>query len=142
MIKIKGGEAIVNLWEITPTLFKQLKELDASFNDEFELCIHCGVEGTHCYNSFHYKGLAVDMHFEKGGEVVQPASVFLHTIKNWRGGIGIYTCWHQKGFHLDTGPVRTWWQEVKNMPARPLVDFLKEYPSVVLKKGWLHEDND
>lgn len=78
----------------------------------FPFKVHCGYATTgHSKNSYHYKGLAVDGHFEKLSLVEQ----FLFAIQFSFNGIGIYPYWENPGLHLDLrpGPQRKLWMQTR-----------------------------
>jgi len=60
--------------------------------------IHCGTQGQHSPNSYHYKGMAVDCHFENVSLIDQwlAAERFPEFL-----GIGLYPQWNNPGLHLD-----------------------------------------
>jgi len=83
----------------------------------------CGTQGSHCANSFHYKGLAVDVGIEKRENIVD---VCFNALRFNFFGVGIYTHWNFKdvpvwGLHLDmrqmdkewTGKHRALWFSVE-----------------------------
>jgi hypothetical protein len=76
--------------------------------------IHCGTQGKHCKNSYHYKGLAVDFHFDTNvaslTEQIQPLLNFLEEmqLKDFVG-LGVYPEWNNPGFHLDVRGYKARW---------------------------------
>ena len=126
MIKVKGGYEKVDFWALSFGLINHLRELNDLLPAGTDICIHCGVEGQHSSTGFHPRGMAVDLHFEKGGLIVQPEAMLLLLIKKWKGGIGIYTHWNNPGFHLDIGPIRTWWKRSDSEYNLTLTEFVKE----------------
>lgn len=126
MIITKGGYEKVDMWALSSSLTNELKKLNLSLDNKVTICIHCGVEGQHSATGFHPKGMAIDLHFEQDGEIIQPAAMIHHLLKNWRGGIGIYTHWNNPGFHLDVGPTRTWWKKAGGTETHKLSEFLTE----------------
>lgn len=126
MINIKGGYEKVNFWALSDKLIQQLKSLDRILQPNEDICVHCGVEGLHSPTGFHPRGMAVDCHFERDGEIVQPDEMLFLLIKKWQGGIGIYTHWNNPGFHLDVGPVRTWWKKDDSGQIHTLTEYVKE----------------
>ena len=64
-------------------------------------------EEGHVENSFHYSGQAIDFHVG-----TQPVHSLLKVWKIlnewWNGGLGVYPCWNEPGFHIDMGPKKRW----------------------------------
>lgn len=81
----------------------QLRELAGK-----PIIIHCGyaTEG-HSLNSFHYKGMAADLHIEGYSLLDQ---YLLAEQAGPFGGIGVYPDWSRPGLHLDVrpGPHKRW----------------------------------
>lgn len=126
MIIVKGLYDKVDMWMLDYELIKQLWELNKTLEADIYICIHCGIEGIHSPTGFHPKGMAVDMHFEKHGEVIQPVAMIKFLLSKWRGGIGVYTHWRSAGFHLDVGPIRTWWKKDNTGTNYKIGEFLAE----------------
>jgi len=61
------------------------------------IVIHCGTQGIHCKNSYHYQGKAVDC-YAKG---ISLLAFYLAAERFSFGGIGIYPNWNNPGLHLD-----------------------------------------
>jgi hypothetical protein len=62
------------------------------------ITINYGTQGSHVSGSYHYKGMAVDLHV-KGMELFD---VFMIAIRIPEfGGIGLYPEWNNPGLHLD-----------------------------------------
>ena len=126
MIKVKGGYEKVDIWALNFRLIEQLRRLNDVLESDVDICIHCGVEGKHSPTGFHPVGMAVDLHFEASGLLVQPEAILFLLIKKWQGGIGIYTVWNNPGFHLDVGPMRTWWKKDDSGQIYTLAEYVKE----------------
>ena len=126
MIKTKGWYDKVDFWALDFRLIQRLKDLNNVLAPGEDICIHCGVEGKHSPTGFHPKGMAVDLHFEASGLLVQPEAMLFLLIKRWEGGIGIYTHWNNPGFHLDIGPIRTWWKKDDSGQIYTLAEYVKE----------------
>jgi len=126
MIKIKGGYEKVDLWALSGRLILAVKEFHKTLDNDMMICIHCGVEGQHSATGFHPKGMAIDVHFEKFESIVQPAVVIHHLLRYWQGGIGVYTNWNNPGFHLDVGPIRTWWKNDNSGEVHTLAEYIKQ----------------
>lgn len=76
------------------------------------IVIHCGTQGEHAPHSYHYSGLAVDLHIKNMSILDQ----FLLADKMLFGGIGVY----QWGLHVDirqgpTGARWCWWDGYKQL---------------------------
>lgn len=127
MIIIKGLYNKVDIWALGIILIQRLKEINEKLLPESNICIHCGVEGTHSPSGYHPKGMAVDMHFERNGELLQPAAMVKFLLSNWKGGLGVYTHWNNPGFHLDVGTVRTWWKKDNSELNYTLGEYLNEF---------------
>jgi len=82
------------------------------------IIIHCGTQGKHCKNSFHYKGLAVDFHFDANTnntllEQTQHLLKFLDEMQLTKSvGLGLYPEWHHSGFHFDVRGYRARWAKI------------------------------
>ena len=126
MIKVKGGYEKVDFWALDLRLIQQLRDVNNILEPHENICVHCGVEGKHSPTGFHPIGMAVDLHFEASGLLVQPDAMLFMLLKNWKGGIGIYTNWNNPGFHLDIGPVRTWWKKDDSGQLYTLAEYVKE----------------
>jgi len=120
MIITKGGFNKVDYFSLNQLLWDKLVKLNKSLGKEYDICVHCGIEGKHSATGFHPKGMAVDCHFEVGGKLVMPDKVVYDILKHWEGGLGVYDFWNNPGFHLDIGPVRQW---CKNRPDEPALAF-------------------
>lgn len=60
--------------------------------------INCAADLTgHSTNSYHYKGMAADIHFS---EDVLLGDVFILATR-WFSGIGLYPFWNNPGLHVD-----------------------------------------
>ena len=64
------------------------------------IIIHCGTQGKHSANSYHYKGMAVDCH-AKG---INLFDFYLAAERFYFTGIGVYPEWNNPGLHLDIRP--------------------------------------
>lgn len=60
--------------------------------------VHCGTQGAHIQDSFHYRGEAVDLHVV--GMNVADQFLAASRFSAFRG-IGIYPHWNNPGLHLD-----------------------------------------
>ena len=126
MIITKGLFNKVDYWKLKMELISRIKALDEKLSQDDYICIHCGVEGKHSPTGFHPKGEAIDMHFEYRGKIIPPDAIFNFVLQNWFGGIGIYTHWNNPGFHLDTGPIRTWWKKDNSGVVYTLGEFINQ----------------
>ena len=78
--------------------------------------VHCGVQGKHVDNSYHYFGQAVDGHF------ITETSLLMQSIEteaiitkiglDHRLGLGLYPLWNFPGFHLDTRGKKARWGKI------------------------------
>ncbi len=93
------------------TLYEARKKIGLPFH------IHCGTQGRHVKGSFHYKGLAVDLHIGNGNIHVFDQFLMIERL-NLFSGIGIYPDWNNPGLHLDVGggPKRPgrWMRKLEN----------------------------
>lgn len=94
--------------------------------------IHCGYKTSgHSPKSQHYKGNAVDFHFEN----ISPKEAYNiilqvlkdHQIDNYVG-LGVYPDWYKPGFHLDIRGYKARWSEVigKYRPIKYGIERLNE----------------
>jgi hypothetical protein len=68
------------------------------------IIIHCAYSiSGHSDNSYHYKGMAVDLHVKDLSLVDQFLAVSRFDVFN---GIGLYTDWEHPGLHLDIRPLK------------------------------------
>ena len=78
------------------------------------IVIHCGysVDG-HSSQSYHYKGMAVDMHIV--GLSLLDQYLVAELFDFW--GIGVYPFWNNQGLHLDirTDKITRWVRNDKNV---------------------------
>jgi len=94
-----------------------------------KIIIHCGTQGAHCRNSYHYQGLAVDCHAED----ISLLAFYLASERFPFGGIGIYPTWHNKGLHLDIRPVyygrkpEARWAKVHNLYVDLSDEFVRRH---------------
>ena len=71
----------------------------------------------HSPKSYHYKGLAIDFHFEGLSLLEQ----FLISQRFAWGGIGLYPFWARPGLHVDMRPLglfqpgARWWRDEKGV---------------------------
>lgn len=73
------------------------------------ITIHCSyATNGHSKKSWHYKGCAVDFHFNDEDYAAQ-----FDCIRSFDdvGGIGAYMQWNHPGFHIDIRPERLYWTE-------------------------------
>jgi uncharacterized protein YcbK (DUF882 family) len=85
--------------KIDPLLLYSLYSLRKAIG--LPIHIHCGTQGKHVEGSFHYNGLAVDVHIGKDVPVLDQ---YLMVEKyNLFTGIGLYPDWNNPGLHLDIG---------------------------------------
>jgi len=102
------------------------------------IIIHCGTQGKHTPNSYHYAGLAVDCHTEG----ISLLEFYLASERFNFGGIGIYPWWNNPGLHLDIRPVwpgkpRSRWGCIERGKYIPFdKDFLKSL--IRRRKGKKH----
>ena len=84
--------------------------------------IHCGYSlDGHSPQSFHYKGLAVDLHIVELNLLDQYLVAELFDFR----GIGVYPYWNTPGLHLDIRPSdeigkQTRWYQDKDKKYHPL----------------------
>lgn len=78
--------------------------------------IHCGTQGNHCENSYHYKGLAADWHFIVPNNSVSfrdQARFLMQYLVDMQldnsTGLGLYPQWAHSGFHLDVRGKKARW---------------------------------
>ena len=64
------------------------------------IIIHCGTQGKHAKNSYHYRGMAADCH----AEGIDLLDFYLAAERFNFTGIGIYPYWNNPGLHLDVHP--------------------------------------
>lgn len=103
----------VNLWELRLGLISQLEYFHKKIGLNNDLVLHCGVEGIHSESGYHPLGMAVDLHIERGGEVLGIREQYEMAVLHWIGGIGVYPWWITRGLHLDLGnPQRRWFRDV------------------------------
>ena len=82
------------------------------------MIIHCGTQGLHCKHSYHYKGLAVDFHFQPPGNVpfhsqAKHLVMFLQDMQLCDSvGLGLYPQWNNPGLHFDVRGFRARWSQV------------------------------
>lgn len=89
---------------------------DIRYQSGWEMIIHCGTQGKHCENSYHYKGMAADFHFNPPNSSVnfKHQGIFLMEFLTQLQvdnscGLGIYPEWNNPGFHLDVRGVKARW---------------------------------
>lgn len=81
--------------------------------------IHCGTQGLHCKNSYHYRGLAVDFHFQPPGDISFHSQIrhllsFLADMQLANSvGLGVYPQWHHPGFHFDVRGYKARWSQLQ-----------------------------
>ena len=80
------------------------------------MIIHCGTQGKHCKNSYHYKGLAVDFHFIPPNNSISfrdQARFLMQYLVDMQfsdfTGLGVYPDWKHPGFHLDCRGFKARW---------------------------------
>lgn len=120
----------VGCWDLHVILIDELNKLHKKLEKDTDIVLHFGVEGEHNPNSYHPKGMALDLHFEKLGEVIQTQAMYMFLIKNWQGGIGIYPHWHYQGFHLDVGPAGRIWYKNANNEYVGISEYLEKFINV------------
>jgi len=87
------------------------------------IIINCGYATSgHVKNSFHYKGLACDWHFQGSNKISIPqfmdehVRIVLEALDqlqlNEFVGLGIYPFWNSPGFHFDVRSYKArWWRD-------------------------------
>ena len=108
---------------------KQLDEYRAIIDVPFIITEDFAATG-HANNSFHYRGRAVDGHFEKNGKRLSAVAQLILALQSPFHGIGIYT-WSENGafLHLDnrsTFERHIWICETKGVYRNLDLDFLKK----------------
>jgi hypothetical protein len=101
---------------------------------DWKIIIHCGTQGKHCANSYHYKGLAVDFHF-----IPPPGITLYEQTQNMLAffsdmqlqdsvGLGVYPEWNNPGFHFDVRGSRARWGKLNDeyVGFTILMDHLKK----------------
>jgi len=92
-----------NVEELSGILLIGLKLIRHEINIPF--IIHCGTQGNHAKNSYHYRGLAVDGHFQTELPIWIQYDILENTLDNLQlknyTGIGVYPFWNNPGFHID-----------------------------------------
>ena len=117
----------VDMWKLDYKLIKQIQDLQKKISPDINIMLHYGVEGKHSESGYHPSGMALDLHFEKHGLIVQTTAMFYVLKNHWLGGIGVYPHWNQQGFHLDIGPNgRLWYQDEKG-EYLGISDYLRKY---------------
>ena len=89
---------------------------DLRFHSGWPCIIHCGTQGRHCKNSYHYQGLAVDFYFKtpNGSFTFREQAKYLQQYLvdmqlDGSVGLGIYPEWLHPGFHLDVRGKKARW---------------------------------
>ena len=89
---------------------------DLRFHSGWPCIVHCGTQGKHCTNSYHYQGLAVDFHFQtpNGSFTFREQAKYLQQYLvamqlDISTGLGLYPEWHSPGFHLDVRGKKARW---------------------------------
>jgi len=92
------------------------------------IVIHCGyAEGGHTNGSYHYKGMAADLHIGRISLVDQ--FLIASSIPEFMG-IGTYPFWNNPGLHLDVRPTAqraTWGQNASGMYVSLDGKFLRSF---------------
>jgi len=85
------------------------------------MIIHCGTQGRHCENSYHYKGLAADFHFKPPNGSINFLNQVDHLCRflaemqlTDSTALGLYPQWRHPGFHLDVRGYKARWGKVDN----------------------------
>ena len=81
--------------------------------------IHCAYDTSgHVKNSQHYKGNAVDFHFENIS-TKEAYTIILKTLNDYQAtafvGFGVYPDWYNKGFHLDLRGYKARWSRINGI---------------------------
>ena len=93
-------------WFVPWMCFQIRKTMKNSLQD-IPMAIHCAYEPVgHSENSYHYKGMAVDFHFNTFHIPFVSQYILLNSVLSDLKidrfvGFGVYPHWQQKGFHLD-----------------------------------------
>ena len=117
----------VNYWALKLELIKELTMLHSRLPIDTDIILHYGVEGEHSKNSFHYTGMAVDLHFERYKQLIKTTELFEFLVKEWIGGIGVYPHWNAPGFHLDIGPVGRMWYQNEKGKYLAISDYIQQF---------------
>ena len=105
----KESEWVKDPAKVNPKLKNIIDELRGSLG--VPAIIHVAwSDSGHSANSYHYKGLAVDIHFKNSELGVQLAHILSFPEIN---GIGFYPWWNNPGWHLDLRQKRTYWYSPK-----------------------------
>jgi len=97
--------------KMSPILIDMLNEF-REFVDK-PIIIHCGYSTDgHSTNSYHYRGLAVDLHIQNIHYIEQLVLAMQYKKFN---GIGVYPYWNSPGLHLDIRDTSSiiWYQDNK-----------------------------
>ena len=112
VIDIMGQKMTPELWQAS-TYFKEseawgnpgmmareLIEALNAFRDHVgrPVIVHCGTQGAHVQNSYHYRGEAVDIHVDGMNVIEQFLAASRFTAFR---GLGLYPYWNNPGLHLD-----------------------------------------
>lgn len=110
----------VDLWELKQVCRDELVVMaEYAYVRYGWICyVHEGFAyAGHTENSQHYLGLAIDLHFEKDGEVVPLFDQFILSIRFDWNGLGLYPFWDHPGLHCDMrqeGKLKEaalWWKD-------------------------------
>lgn len=83
--------------KVVPALVMLLSELRSRAG--VPIVIHeAWADKGHSEKSYHYRGMAVDFHFEGNLSYLEQ---FAHIVALQFGGIGFYPGWHRPGWHVD-----------------------------------------
>jgi hypothetical protein len=91
-------------------LRKAIRELDPKAT----VVVHVGfATDGHSKNSQHYKGYAIDFHFETNIRYDAQVDLVIYTLRKLqvhsRVGLGLYPDWSSPGFHIDSRGVMARW---------------------------------
>jgi uncharacterized protein YcbK (DUF882 family) len=115
--------------KMDPVFLHQLDEFRSLIDAQFIVTEDFAVNG-HANASLHYRGRAVDGHFEKNGKRLSAIEQLFLALKSPFNGIGIYT-WSENGafLHLDnrsTFDRHIWTCEHKDVYKPLNLDFIKK----------------
>ena len=89
---------------------------DLRFHSGWAIHVHCGTQGKHCKNSYHYQGLAIDFHFKTPNGIFtfrEQAKYLMQYLVDMQldnsCGLGVYPQWANPGFHLDVRGKKARW---------------------------------
>ena len=109
VIHFKKSEWEPGADQVVPKLIFLLDAIRQAYGKPIH--IHCAfAQKGHSSKSWHYKGGAVDFHFDDHDHLAQ-----FHCIQAFEdvGGVGYYNpnIWNHSGWHIDIRPTRLYWTQ-------------------------------